>query len=282
MCRVAVCEKCGEQFTPKNARGKAPKKCGTCRSRICLHCGSTFEREPKSDATKDAGKYCCKPCYFAAVNAGTQQFKGRVHDAWAVFVDWAYEWHARPFGTLLPQERHRGHDSKLYKPRPPCKVCGKECNHRHSKFCSRECCKLWRGPRKCMCGTVVEQARAYCRPLCSNCKRRVRAKYRRYLRQQIGTYRKKCRKYGGYYNANCKRKAIFERDNYVCHMCGRKCRNGSDWNHPLAATVDHHPVPLSKGGDHDWHNVRCACRFCNSKKSDKWDGQRRLRLVPAR
>jgi 5-methylcytosine-specific restriction endonuclease McrA len=33
---------------------------------------------------------------------------------------------------------------------------------------------------------------------------------------------------------------------------------------------------LSKGGDHDWHNVRCACRQCNSRKSDAWDGQRRL------
>jgi 5-methylcytosine-specific restriction endonuclease McrA len=44
----------------------------------------------------------------------------------------------------------------------------------------------------------------------------------------------------------------------------------------MEATVDHHPIPLSKGGDHDWHNVRCAHRKCNSEKRDRWDGQRRL------
>jgi 5-methylcytosine-specific restriction endonuclease McrA len=47
-------------------------------------------------------------------------------------------------------------------------------------------------------------------------------------------------------------------------------------NHPMEATVDHYPIPLSKGGDHDWHNVKCAHRKCNSERGNKWDGQRRL------
>jgi 5-methylcytosine-specific restriction endonuclease McrA len=50
---------------------------------------------------------------------------------------------------------------------------------------------------------------------------------------------------------------------------------------PLSATVDHHPIPLSKGGDHDWHNVRCACKRCNELKGNKWNGQMRLKLRPA-
>lgn len=238
---------------------------------VCRRCGCSFSRR---HGRNDSNMYCCKACFFAAVSAGEQQFKGRVHDSLAGFVDWAYEWTS---GRPCPHPK--GHDNPSYKPRQRCKVCGDECNHRNSKFCSRECCKSWRGPRKCKCGQTVERAKAYCRPYCRDCKRKAKAKYRRYLRQQIGTYRKKCRKYGGYYNANCKRKAIIERDSYVCHVCGRKCRNDSNWNHPRAATVDHHPVPISKGGDHDWHNVRCACRSCNSKKSDTWDGQLRLRIA---
>lgn len=231
--------------------------------RFCRRCGAG----PLGRCQK---QYCGKPCFFAAVNSGEQRFVGRVHDAWADLVDWAYQWDKQRPG---PHGK-----SKTYKPRQLCEVCGKECNYRHSKFCSRECCKSWRGPRKCRCGKVVEQAKAYRRPSCCDCKRKAKAKYRRYLRQQIGTYRKKCRKYGGYYNSDCKRKAILEQDKYVCHVCGRKCRSGSDWNHPRSATVDHHPVPLSKGGDHDWHNVRCACRSCNSNKGDRWDGQRMLTM----
>lgn len=291
-----TCEECGVEFTAVGLHDIAIQV--TCKSTACKAARNkrnrresaerraagvyTRSRDPKPErhckfsgcgkklTRRDQKDYCGKPCYFAAIDAGEQQFKGRVQDEWARFVDWAYDWDSRPY---VPP---KGHDSKLYKPRPSCEVCGKECNYRYGKFCSKECCKLWRGPRKCKCGSIVDQARAYCRPSCVDCKRKAKAKYRRYLKQQIGTYRKRCRKYGGYYNAECKRKAILERDDYVCHMCGRKCRNGSDYNHARAATVDHHPVPLSKGGDHDWCNVRCACRSCNSKKSDMWDGQRRL------
>jgi 5-methylcytosine-specific restriction endonuclease McrA len=61
-------------------------------------------------------------------------------------------------------------------------------------------------------------------------------------------------------------------------MCGRKCRTSLGFNHPRQATVDHYPRPLSKGGDHDWDNVRCACRQCNTERGAKWDGQLRMRM----
>lgn len=233
--------------------------------RLCKRCR-------KGPLERDQKDYCSRECSGADATECNRGFRGLPAQSRKAIklAEWFYAWDKHRPG---PHGR-----SKTYKPRPACEVCGNECNHRHSKFCSKECCKLWRGPRKCKCGKVVEHAKAYCRPSCCDCKREAKAKYRRHVKQQIGTYRKKCRKYGGYYNSSCKRRAILELDKYVCHICGRRCRNGSNFNHPMAATVDHHPVPLSQGGDHDWHNVRCCCRSCNSKKSDSWDGQRRLAL----
>ena len=37
---------------------------------------------------------------------------------------------------------------------------------------------------------------------------------------------------------------------------------------PNMATIDH-VVPMSKGGDHTYDNVRTMCVLCNSRKSNK-------------
>lgn len=68
--------------------------------------------------------------------------------------------------------------------------------------------------------------------------------------------------------------SLYKRDGGICYLCGGKCnledyttRNGSiicgDW-YP---SVDH-VIPLAKGGEHSWANVRLAHRICNSLKSD--------------
>lgn len=46
----------------------------------------------------------------------------------------------------------------------------------------------------------------------------------------------------------------------LCWMCGE-----------VADTVDH-VKPLSRGGAHMASNLRPACRPCNSRKRDRWDG----------
>lgn len=213
--------------------------------------------------------YCDKACYFAAVDAGEQRFIGRVRDGWAALADWAYAWDARP------GERHKGHDHGRYKPRPPCEVCGKECKHRNARCCSHKCTKLWRGARHCKCGEIVENAKLFGRPCCSSCKRESK----RIQRRLYGCYRRRCRTYGGFFNNEVRPADVFKRDGYICHICHKKTHRVYSHDDPLSATIDHHPVPLSKGGDHDWHNVRCACKRCNELKGNKWDGQLRMRLL---
>ena len=38
-------------------------------------------------------------------------------------------------------------------------------------------------------------------------------------------------------------------------------------NSKRAATLDH-VIPRSRGGEHHWENVVCACRTCNEEKGD--------------
>jgi len=73
-----------------------------------------------------------------------------------------------------------------------------------------------------------------------------------------------------------RRFAIFERDGWRCHICGRKARRDVHHNHKLAPTIDH-LVPVSQGGRDAADNVACAHRYCNLLKSDR--GTTQLLLV---
>jgi len=82
-----------------------------------------------------------------------------------------------------------------------------------------------------------------------------------------GNYRKRARYYGVPYEP-ISRIQVFERDNWRCHICGRKTlRSARSW-HPRAATLDH-LIPMAKGGPHLYANVACACHLCNSVKGDR-------------
>ena len=62
---------------------------------------------------------------------------------------------------------------------------------------------------------------------------------------------------------------VFDRDGWVCQMCGvptpRELRATWEDNAP---ELDH-IIPLSKGGPHTYKNTQCSCRKCNQRKSDK-------------
>lgn len=58
---------------------------------------------------------------------------------------------------------------------------------------------------------------------------------------------------------------VFERDAWVCHLCGRPTEPMASIYDPASPTVDH-VVSLSTGGQHTMSNVRCAHLLCNSVK----------------
>lgn len=75
--------------------------------------------------------------------------------------------------------------------------------------------------------------------------------------------------------------AVFERDNWRCHICGKKTLKSKRGSPHLRAPELDHLLPISKGGAHNYANVACACRECNGQKSDNPSGQTLLFPKPA-
>lgn len=62
---------------------------------------------------------------------------------------------------------------------------------------------------------------------------------------------------------------VFRRDGWRCYLCGcdtPESLRGKD--EPNAPEIEH-VIPLSRGGEHSYKNVRCACRTCNNIKGDR-------------
>jgi 5-methylcytosine-specific restriction endonuclease McrA len=65
---------------------------------------------------------------------------------------------------------------------------------------------------------------------------------------------------------------IFQRDGWLCWLCGDEALADVPKDHPMRATLDH-VIPLARGGAHARHNVRCAHLRCNLKKGDRLMGE---------
>lgn len=63
---------------------------------------------------------------------------------------------------------------------------------------------------------------------------------------------------------------IFNRDNWICQICGELTLRGVEASNPLYPTIDH-IKPMAKQGPHQADNMQCAHLLCNAKKKDKYD-----------
>ena len=61
---------------------------------------------------------------------------------------------------------------------------------------------------------------------------------------------------------------IFERDDWVCQLCGLPVDREARAPAPRSPSLDH-IVPLSRGGAHSRANVQLACLGCNIKKGNR-------------
>jgi 5-methylcytosine-specific restriction endonuclease McrA len=66
---------------------------------------------------------------------------------------------------------------------------------------------------------------------------------------------------------------VFDRDNWVCQLCGIKTPKSKRASIDDDAPELDHIIPLSRGGSHSYINTQCACRRCNQSKGDKPSGQ---------
>lgn len=125
-----------------------------------------------------------------------------------------------------------------------CNNCGKEYNppkHHSGKFCSRKCFIEYTG---------IKEVKEY--------------KYKSNLTDASSIRRAK--KYGVKYE-NLDPLEIFERDNWICGICGEKIDKQLNYPDKMSATLDH-IIPLSKGGTHTKDNVQASHGICNYRKGN--------------
>jgi len=170
-----------------------------------------------------------------------------------------------------------------------CIICGRPFvgdKRTSSPACSAKCSSRVAFQKACSCcGTPVlvklagrDAKKRRLSALCRKCKTR---EWRKTPAGKVccnGEHRKRCRRHGVRYDSSVKPAGVFQRDGHRCHVCKRKTLKAFVWvdgkPHPRSPTIDHHPYPLSAGiCGHEWHNVRCCCWECNTKKGAKWDGQ---------
>lgn len=64
---------------------------------------------------------------------------------------------------------------------------------------------------------------------------------------------------------------VFERDGWMCGICGDLVDPDLKWPDTASASLDH-IVPLSKGGPHSRGNTRCSHLHCNTSRGNAYDG----------
>ena len=266
--REFSCLRCGKNFTTSHKRKYCSPRCHNQRShgprklkpaRACKGCGTMFV--PRHSGNK--GLYCSRSC--------------------------AYE-HRNQWTKVGP--------SNPAKPGPYCRVwfivckqCGKEWTAKRKKeLCSRECALAFgrdvarainkasyaaevasRQPIACVeCGEsfTSTHGRKFCSDECSD---RIYSNGFEFIKRRYGMSLNEWRRV---------RLAVLERDEYRCHICGGNTDPGSDVNDDDYPNADH-VVPVSNGGETVMHNLRCAHRACNIKKSDKPNMRREYNSVSA-
>lgn len=74
-----------------------------------------------------------------------------------------------------------------------------------------------------------------------------------------------------YGDSTINRREVLRRSNWQCGICGKGIRRSFAWdpNDDRCGTVDH-IRPITKGGEHEWHNVQAAHWGCNQAKGNRW------------
>lgn len=228
------CQKLAEQEREKQRGYRRPKVAMTCH-----HCGTEFmgeirQRRPGSHEHY----YCSHRCY-----SDYRRFKDRKH-----------------FVTTLDWRDCTKCDSKfIYRHgRKKCKTCLDEKSH--ARFTAGLCAE-------CRAPFVGKWHPLWPAKYCDDaCAKRASRKEQRKKIGHCGTHRQRARKLGVAYEW-VNRRQVFERDKYVCGICGLKTEPESPSCSPRYPTLDH-ILPMSLGGGHTYANLQCACFECNWLKSN--------------
>ena len=236
-----TCPCCGEDFTAHSNRAIY---CSTaCRSWVSARRrrGQEAAKRPRSRPCETCGEptptlghlYCRRECSPLRVR------NGKVYDH--------------------PVERTVG-----------CDLCGSEFTTRRTRqrFCTERCSDLSannlgrydeRRGRECeRCGDPLPETHRLGRRFCTeSCQVQFNQEIRRARRRGLPAER-------------ISRREVFDRDGWMCSLCGERIDQTLSGRHPFSASVDHViPLAYDWSPGHVWTNVQAAHLRCNISKRDR-------------
>jgi endogenous inhibitor of DNA gyrase (YacG/DUF329 family) len=235
-----TCKTCGAPLPARFTRGRPPTRCERCRRppaaqlRRCPTCGDAF-------TATGHRRYCTNECKVAM-------------NEWLKRVPCAGGCGRMllPSGTSLPAGEATCR---------PCRLAGRGTSALVTLACG-QCGDSFQRLR----GSTRPGARPFCSVKCRNL-----AVYPPRADGATGRAadRMRCAKRRARFVAAVVEvvdpDAVFERDGWLCHLCGESIdRALTGWDR-MGPTVDH-LIPLVAGGEHSYANVAAAHRSCNSRK----------------
>lgn len=241
------------------ARGCRVSWCASAYSRH-IEKGGPLKGKPPWLLSFDCAQ-CGKPCIpgQGGVDAKARKFCSRQHKK---------RWYSQRNAELYPESAQRlaakqqrarrvsaAHKklAKAMKGEPSKTVWyGGTCPHCRGRFLSTQ-------PKQVQCG----------KPRCA--KKQGQAAGNKWGKHLNSRGRKMTRITGADYEP-IQRQRILERDGFICGICGSATDPQAVPSTPRYPSIDH-VVPLSRGGNHTYENVQCACFECNwMKGTDVADG----------
>ena len=257
---IRHCEVCGTELT-KNQIRTCCRVCSLKTNLICFHicqyCGRTFK--PKAS---DRTTYCSRACAFMHKTEIKRQ-RRREAMVGSICVVWPIT----------------------------CKQCGRRfiARYQATQLCSEECRTAWHYEYKRIYTIIYGRAKkGENKRICKSCGNEFTAPYsdkrrsfcsRECGKRFFGRIHKKTRRarLKGCEAERINPLEVFERDGWICGICGKKVNPNLKHPHHKSVALDH-VIPLSLGGPHTWGNVQCSHFICNSRKSDGGQGQLHLGL----
>ncbi len=213
--------------------------------RSCAGCGLRF---PVSERERNRRKWCSEACRLAAYRSRNPSYR----------------------------ERDTQHASELRLARRL------DAGSPISFATCVECCELFvqRNPSRCriICYKKICLYRRNARQIDPDLRRRSQERYRASKPDARTAYTEAKR------SADQRRRAlklgatvekfesveVFERDGWICGLCGDPVDKTLSWPHPQSASLDH-VLPLSRGGPHSKANTQLAHLTCNVIKGARID-----------
>lgn len=205
----------------------------TRRERVCAQCAVDFVGDRRT----------CGPCTHAARKA-----RGGYRTVPCTTCGTAMHWSATTSDTpLCPACRKARRAAGT-----PCVDCGDVKPGRTKARCS-----------KCSIAYYAATAEACSAQKCdrpSLAKGMCTSHYSWYWRALFGSTNGK-----GTWILPKRRLSIYERDGWMCKICGELVDRDADVGDNMAPSLDH-IIPRSRGGGHESENLRTAHRVCNSRR----------------